>query len=162
MTTAFLLDTSFLITLVDDRRPRHDVARKYFEQALANGAVMFVSSLALAEFARKQAVTDLPLSALRVLPFNIDHAIASGGLASAMMPLRDPDDERATVLTDLKLIAQADCERIPHILTEDRRTLAKYVDRARTEGVSQCRAVVLADGFDSCWFNDGQTTLPLT
>ena len=29
MTAAFLLDTSFLITLVDDRRPWHAVERQY-------------------------------------------------------------------------------------------------------------------------------------
>jgi len=160
--TGFLLDTSFLITLVDDSRPGHVVARKYFEHALASGATMYVSTLALAEFAIKQAITDLPLGALRVLPFNIDHATAAGRLASILMPVRDPGDERATVRNDLNLIAQADTERIPYILTEDRRTLAKYVERAHAAGASECRAVVLADGFESCWFKDGQSARPFT
>ena len=158
MMTAFLLDTSFLITLVDDRRIWHLVARQYFENALASGAVMYVSTLALAEFSIKQAVTDLPLHTLRVLPFNIDHAIAAGPLASNLMPARDPGDERGTVRTDLNLIAQANAERIPYILTEDRKTLAKYLDRARSSGTSMCRAVILADGFDARWFSDGQST----
>jgi len=146
---------------VDDSRPGHVVARQYFEHALASGATMYVSTLALAKFAIKQAITDLPLGALRVLPFNVDHAIEAGRLASILMPARDPRDERATVRTDLNLIAQALAERIPYVLTEDRRTLAKCVDRARAAGVSRCRAVVLADGFDLCWFKNGQTSLRL-
>ncbi len=162
MITAFMLDTSFLITLVDDRRPQHPVARKYFEHALVRGATLYVSTLVLAEFAIKQAVTDLPLHAFRVLPFNIDHAIAAGPLAFKLMPARDPGEERATVRTDLNLIAQADSEQIPYILTEDRRTLAKYLDRARAAGSSKCQAVVLADGFDSCWLNEGQSALEFT
>jgi len=107
-------------------------------------------------------VTDLPLNAFRLLPFNIDHAMAAGPLALKLMSTREPGEERATIRTDLNLIAQAVFEQIPYILTEDRRTLAKYLDRAREAGSSKCQAVVLADGFDYGWFNDGQSALEFT
>ena len=35
------------------------------------------------------------------------------------------------------------------------------VERARSAGVCQCRAVLLSDGFDEAWFNDGQKVLEL-
>jgi len=159
MTAAFLLDTSFLITLADDSRSHHAVARQYYEHALRHGAPLHVSTLALAEFATKQAVTDLPLRSLRVEPFNIRHAIKSGELCASLMPSRDPNDNRSVVRTDLQLIAQAASEGIAFILTEDRNTLSKYVERARSAGVCQCRAVLLSDGFDEAWFNDGQKVL---
>lgn len=120
---------------------------------------MHVSTLALAEFGIKQAMTDLPLRSLRVLPFNINHAIAAGRLAPIVTQARDSGDDRTAVRTDLNLIAQADSEQIPYILTEDRRTHAKYVDRASSAGATHCRAVVLSSGFDPSWFNDGQSSL---
>ncbi|PIV33171.1 MAG: hypothetical protein COS34_09125 [Lysobacterales bacterium CG02_land_8_20_14_3_00_62_12] len=104
MTAAFLLDTSFLISLVDDSRPRHAVARQYFEHALQQGAPLHVSTLALAEFAIKQTVTDLPLRAFRIEPFNIRHAIKSGELCALLMPTRDAEDNRAIVRTDLGVV----------------------------------------------------------
>ncbi len=109
MTAAFLLDTSFLITLVDDSRRDHTVARQHYEHALQHGAQLHVSTLALAEFATKQAVTDLPLRTLRIEPFNIRHAIKSGELCAPLMPACDATDSRAVgravVRTDLQLIA---------------------------------------------------------
>ena len=78
------------------------------------------------------------------------------------MPARDSEDKRAVVVADLQLIAQAAAEGIPFILTEDRNTLSKYVERASLAGCCQCRAVLLSDGFEAAWFNDGQTVLPLS
>jgi hypothetical protein len=128
---------------------------------LREGAPLHVSTLALTEFATKQAVTDLPLRTFRIEPFNIRHAIKSGELCASLMPKRDAAENRVVVRTDLQLIAQAASEGIPFILTEDRNTLSKYVERARSAGFCQCRAVLLADGFDAAWFNDGQKALEL-
>ncbi len=143
MTAASLLDTSFLINLVDDSRRDHTVARQHYEHALQHGAPLHVSTLAQAEFATKQAVTDLPLRTLRIEPFNIRHAIKIGELCALLMPARDATDSRAAVRTDLQLIAQAASENIPFILTEDRNTLSKYLDRARAARACQCEAVLL-------------------
>lgn len=137
------------------------VAKQYFIHALQNGARLHVSTLALAEFAIKQPLEDLTLHALLVLPFNIDHASACGRLGALLLPARDAGDDRAIMRTDLQLIAQAHVESIPCVLTEDRRTLSKYLDRARAAGACACQAVVLADGFDAAWFNDGQRALAL-
>lgn len=161
MTAAFLLDTSFLITLVDDRRQHHAVARAYFEQALQQGVPMHVSTIALSEFAIRQPITDLPLQCLLIVPFNVSHAALAGRLAAELLPSRDAGDDRTATRADLQLIAQASVEHIPYVLTEDRKTLSKYIDRARTAGLCRCRAVVLADGFDAAWFNDGQGALDL-
>ncbi|MCH9827497.1 MAG: PIN domain-containing protein [Gammaproteobacteria bacterium] len=161
MTAAFLLDTSFLISLVDDSRPNHSAARTYFEHSLRTRTPLYVSTLALAEFAQKQAVTDLPLRTFQIVPFNILHASKSGELCSQLMGRRDDGDSRVAVRTDLQLIAQATSEGVPYILSEDKNTLYKYVERARSAGLCHCRTVLLADGFDEAWFNDGQKALDL-
>lgn len=156
MTTAFMLDTSYLITLVDDNRPYHQVARRYFEHALQTGTPLHVSTLVLAEFAVKQDVADLPLRNLRVEPFNVMHATKAGKLVAALAPSRDPADSRSIVRADLQILAQAEVEGIQYILTEDESTLSKYVARSRAGGHSQCQAVLLKGGFDTSWFNNGQ------
>ncbi len=62
----------------------------------------------------------------------------------------------------MKLIAQAICESMTHILTEDARTLVKYVRRLNDAGQCAIQTILLADGFDPAWFNNGQRGIPGT
>jgi hypothetical protein len=72
---------------------------------------------------------------------------------------RDPNDDRVRMKDDFKLLAQCDCEAISHLVSEDASTLAKYLDRARNAGLTSTKAILLRDGFDSAWFENGQTRL---
>lgn len=141
-----LVDTSFLISLVDRTRARHDVATQYYRLALEQRVPMFLSVIVAAEFEVKQPVTDLTLKNFRILPFNMPHAVKSAELWRQLD--RDEGDSRAVVRDDVKLLAQADKEGIPLILTEDARTLDKYCGRLRDRGVFLIRTVLLTDGFD--------------
>ena len=42
---------------------------------------------------------------------------------------------------------------------EDSSTLAKYLDRARDAGLAATKVVLLRDGFDAAWFENGQSRL---
>lgn len=121
---------------------------------------LYLSAIVASEFQVGQPVTDLPLRNFVILPFNIDHAMTAGLLMRGFE--RDAADRRDVVKEDVKLIAQAICESITHILTEDRRTLAKYVHRFNAAGQSAIQTVLLVDGFDAAWFNNGQRGLPGT
>lgn len=158
--SALLLDTSFLISLADPSRSHHSVAQQYFREALRRDVPLYLSAIVASEFQVKQAVTDLPLRNFEVLPFNIDHAMTAGLLMRELQ--RDVGDDRAAVKDDVKLIAQAICESLTHILTEDARTLAKYVNRLNLAGQCSLGAIVLSDGFDAAWFNNGQRGIPGT
>jgi hypothetical protein len=105
-------------------------------------------------------VTDLPLRNFKVLPFNIDHAMKSGLLLRELR--RDSGDDRASVKDDVKLIAQAVCESLTHVLTEDEQTLTKYVQRLNSVGRCSLRCILLTEGFDAAWFDNGQKSLPGT
>ena len=130
----------------------------YFREALHRGVPLYLSAIAASEFQVKQAVTDLPLRNFVVLPFNIDHAMTAGLLMRDLQP-REPEDRRDVVKDDVKLIAQAICESVTHVLTEDARTLARYVQRLNGAGQSSLAVVLLEDGFDVAWFNNGQRGL---
>lgn len=118
---------------------------------------MYLSTIVISEFQVKQAINDLPLRNFVVLPFNVDHAMRCGLINRQMT--RDPVDDRVRVKDDFKLLAQCDCEAISHLISEDASTLAKYLDRARETGLATTKAVLLRDGFDAAWFENGQTRL---
>lgn len=158
--TAFLVDTSFLISFADPARPHHVAAAAYFREALQRDVPLYFSAIAASEFQVKQAVTDLPLRNFIVLPFNFDHAMTAGLLMRQLD--RDPSDRRDVVKDDVKLIAQAVCESVSHVLTEDRHTLAKYVQRFNDAGQTTLKTILLAEGFDLAWFNEGQQGIPGT
>ena len=155
---SILLDTSFLIALADPGRVNHPVAKQYLVESLARSVPLYLSAIVAAEFQVKQSVNDLPLRNLIVLPFNIDHAMRTGILMRDVS--RDDGDDRVAVKDDIKLIAQADCESITHVLTEDKNTLAKYLDRLCQAGSCKVRAIVLSQGFDAAWLNNGQAEIP--
>lgn len=160
MTAAVLLDTSFLISLVDGKRANHSIAAQYYRLMLEQQSPMFFSAIVAAEFAIKQPITDLPLKNFRCIPFNITHSTESARLWNLLV--RDSGDNRAVVRDDIKLMAQAAHESIPFILTEDASTLYKYCERLRDTGALRVRAIRLVDGFDSCALReDGQRGLSL-
>ena len=159
MSTEVLLDTSFLITLVNAHRPHHAIARQYYRHLLVNNLPMRLSAIAAAEFAIKQPLTELPLGNFRPLDFNLVHAHEAARLWNALGQ-RDAGDARAMVRDDVKLLAQASREGIGFILTEDASTLHKYCERLRAAGQITTRAIVLADGFDpGALREDGQGDL---
>lgn len=141
-----LLDTSALISLVDKNRPNHSTAAQYYRLALEQRVPMFLSAIVVSEFSIKQPLADLPLKQFHTLPFNVPHAVRSAELWNRIK--RDDKDSRSVVRDDIKLLAQADKENIPIILTEDENTLHKYCARLRQQGVIQIRTVLLVDGFD--------------
>lgn len=161
MTVEVLLDTSYLISLVDARRPNHQTAAKYFRQMLDESLPMYFSAIVAAEFGIKQPIIDLPLQKFRHLPFNIPHGQRAAQLWNALGP-RSGDTPRPVARDDVKLIAQACHERIPFILTEDASSLHKYCERLRETGVCRVQAIVLSAGYVPGAFRlDGQQEFDL-
>lgn len=152
-----LLDTSFLISLSDPTRAHHAAAVQYYKECVHRQVPMYLSTIVISEFQVKQAINDLPLRNFVVLPFNVDHAMRCGLIIRSMD--RDLEDDRVRVKDDFKLLAQCDCEAISHLISEDVSTLAKYLDRARDDGLASTRVVLLREGFDAAWFENGQTRL---
>jgi predicted nucleic acid-binding protein len=158
--SSILVDTSFLITLADPARRHHEAAKTYLRESLKANVPLYLSAIVASEFQVKQAVNDLPLRNFIILPFNIDHAMTAGLLMRSIN--RDPGDERNSVKDDVKLIAQAVCESITHVLTEDEKTLAKYIKRLADAGECTLRAILLVNGFEAAWLNGGQAAIPGT
>ncbi len=152
-----LLDTSFLISVASPQRSQHGTALQYFRACMRRQIPVDLSTIVISEFQVGQAINDLPLRNVVVLPFNVDHAMCCG-LLMRQWP-RDAGDDRVRVKDDLKLIAQCDCEGVSHLLTDDENTLVKYMARAQGSQQPSTRAVLLKDGYDAGWCDNGQGSL---
>jgi PIN domain nuclease of toxin-antitoxin system len=159
MTVSVLLDTSFLISLVDNKRDNHEVAKKYYTYILEMEIPIYFSSIVASEFAIKQPITDLPLDNFRTLPFNLLHSIKAAEVWN-LLGGRDNGDSRSVIKDDMKIIAQALKENIEFVLTDDTKTFYKYCERLRTVNHWSIKAIKLVDGFDSGSLRlDGQSDI---
>lgn len=148
-----MLDTSFLIACADPQREHHSVARDYFREAIRLQLPMLLSPLVVAEFERRQSISDFGLHNFRVLPFNFEDGQEAARLAEALFP-RDKDMDKICLVNDVKIIAQTKRAGARVILTEDHRTLARYVDGLRDLNLTDCHTVLTKDGFDPTRLTD--------
>lgn len=126
-----LCDTGFLIRLNQPQDPLHAHARGYLKYLLTGDHRIYVSTIALAEYAVRDKIENLPMRYLRVIPFNIDHAQKAGEFAATVFSQRDqiPEEitQRVIIPNDTKMFAQADVtESITHYLTADKRCEVLY------------------------------------
>jgi predicted nucleic acid-binding protein len=143
------LDTSFLISFADPSRPHHAVALEYFRHCLAKSTPMWISVVAAGEFEVRQPVSDLPLQNFRIQPYNLPHAIRAAALFRALQkaPVPPAEETRRVIINDLKIIAQAEEDQIPVILTEDANTLSRLATRLREHKDVTVRVLLLKEGF---------------
>ena len=120
-----LFDTSYFIRWAKPDETLHSAAHAYLKFLVAGGHELYVSTIALAEYAVRDSIANLPLRYFRVLPFNIDHAQRAGEFARAVFEARRnlpvQLEQRAVIANDTKLFAQADVvPAVTHYLTADR------------------------------------------
>jgi len=157
MPDGVLLDTSFLITFVDSRRPRHAVARQYFKHFADESMPMFLSTIVVSEFCLMQPVTDLPLDAMIMLPYNLNDAEMTAKL-NFKKYTGATNEPRAILKDDFKLLGQAKANDIGFLITEDVLTLYKYCHELHAKGEISTKPIKLVDGFDKSHFDPaGQT-----
>lgn len=123
-TYSVILDTSFLIRLLAASDPLHSNAVGYFKYFLDNNIPMYVSTISIAEYCVEGDQNELPLRALRIIPFNFQHAPVAGRYAKALFEAKKNDeiqvDQRRVIPNDVKIFAQADCTAdIKYFVTSD-------------------------------------------
>lgn len=109
-----LLDTSFLIRLLNEEDPLHENALGYFRYFLEHDFVIKISTIAIAEYCVRGDVSELPLKNMLIVPFNFDHAQRAGKMIAEVYAekkkLGATIAPRAVVPNDTKMFAQADVE----------------------------------------------------
>jgi len=114
MREAVLLDTSFFLRFLNTRDPLFSNADGYYRYFLERGLDLFISTISIAEYCVKGNINELPLRHLKVIPFNINHAVKAGEFANLVFQNRGELklSQRSIIPNDSKLFAQADVEKI--------------------------------------------------
>jgi len=163
MSNAALVDTSFLISLVNKNRPCHEVAKHYYKYCLENQITLLLPTVVVAEFAIKQSPDDLPLRNFQVLPFVYRDAKRCADLnVSYYRTKLGSTGQRDAVKDDFKIIAQAEELKAKYLLTEDENTLKHYYDQLRSDNKIGFSLISIQQGFDVALINGtGQGELSL-
>jgi predicted nucleic acid-binding protein len=161
MHSGILLDSSFLIRLTNGADALHLTAKAYFDAATKLKIPMHLSTLVVAEFEVNQELPAELRNAMIPTPFDyIDGKRAA--LFQKVIGGRYPDDNRTALRIDTLLMAQAHMRKLGAILTNDRKTLAKYLSRLRDEQKTEVHAILLSDGFEENRLkNPSQSSLQL-
>ena len=118
-----VLDTSFLIRLLKKDDPLHQSALDFFQYLLSHEFILYVSTVALAEYCVKGALDEIPFDNLRVIPFNIDHSPIAGKYAASLFEARAKGsykpEHRLVIPNDTKIFAQAAKLKAVYIVTAD-------------------------------------------
>ena len=114
MDKAVLLDSGFLIRLMNPDEPPHPVAMRYFRDFVENGVQCKVSTIALAEYGVKDDLSHLPMQYLQVLPFHYNHAARAAQLMRTILRVKKERgaviQPRAVIPNDTKMFGQASSE----------------------------------------------------
>lgn len=114
MAKAVLLDSGFLIRLMNPDEMLHRVALDFFKKYITNGITCKVSTIALAEYGVKGDLRFLPTRYLQYVPFVYGHAEVA---AEFMRRIIQVKQERGAVIqprviipNDTKMFAQASAD----------------------------------------------------
>jgi predicted nucleic acid-binding protein len=83
-----LCDTSYFIRWAKPNETLHSAAQDYLKFLVEGGHELYVSTIALAEYAVRDSIAHLPLRYIRILPFNFDHAQRAGEFARLVFEAR--------------------------------------------------------------------------
>lgn len=122
MKHSVLLDTSFLIRLLNENDNLHSNALGYFKYFLENDIALKCSTISIAEYCVRGSFDELPWRNLQVVPFNFNHGIRAGEFAKIVFKEKDRLDlnNPNIIPNDTKLFAQADIEMsTSHFVTSD-------------------------------------------
>lgn len=147
MSKSVLLDTCFLISFVDDSRPNHEKAVKYFKYFIDEGISMYLSSIVCSEFTIKQEINDLPLDSLKMISYNIPDSYTSSNIYKALMTNRSDSSCRNCVKDDLKLTGLCEFNKIDFLITEDDRFYDKLLKLKREKMIS-FKPLYIPHGFE--------------
>ncbi len=114
MARAVLLDSGFLIRLMNPDEPLHPTAMAWFRRFVEQGLQCKVSTIALVEYGVKDDLSHLPMQYLQVLPFHYNHAERAAAFMRTILRVKRERgaviQPRVVVPNDTKMFAQASVE----------------------------------------------------
>lgn len=114
MAKTVLLDSGFLIRLMNPNEPLHRVALDLFKDYVSSGVTCMVSTVALAEYGVKGELRYLPTKYLQFLPFQYHHAEVAAMFMRRIIQVKQERGAeikpRVIIPNNTKMFAQASAE----------------------------------------------------
>ena len=124
-----LLDACFLIGLLDENSIHHQNSYDFFVRFCSDKDVVIkMSTIAVSEFSIRGDANLIPAN-IQFLPFNCAHAIKAGEFGKVVSKCRKEANDgsnRAIVLNDSKMFAQAEVEHFDCFVTTDSNASMAY------------------------------------
>jgi len=150
MNNSVLLDTSFLISLVDASRKNHNKAKEFYKYFIDNKIAMVLSAIVTSEFCIKQPLTDLPLENFKPLPFNIPDSNHISYLFEEKFKNVKNDISRVSVKDDYKIVSQCNFNKITYLITEDE-ALYNMLNSLSLDKDISFKPLLLQDGYEKAF-----------
>lgn len=128
--TNILPDTSFCIRLLKKDEALHPNAVDYFKYFLDSKIEMYLSSIVISEYCVKDDIAHLPLSTMKIIPFDFFDGKTAGEFHAILLNNRTlvHGIERIVVKDDCKLIAQIFNRKIDAYITKDRKSFTQIIN----------------------------------
>ncbi len=101
--TKVLIDTCFLIALVNEQDPFHKNAEEYFRHFVESGTELLLSAICMSELYERQELEII--ENFRVISFSIDEVAAQRKFFARTDTSSSPDSTRIQVKDDIKIIS---------------------------------------------------------
>ncbi len=144
-------DTGFFIRLVGEIGKLHDSTLAYFKYFLDNRYILRMSTISIAEFCVKDTIQHLPLRNIIISPFNAYSAVYTGGCAEILLKEKSKGarvaNDRVIILNDVKIMAQAQCDKADYYITSDTKSKRMY-DVLKRSGKVTYQFIDIHDPYD--------------
>lgn len=133
---SIMLDTSFLIRLMDEEDPLHSSALEYFRHFLDFKISIHVSTIAIAEYTVGDDYKNLPSEYFQVESFDFRDGITAGFLHKQLYGIKSsiPGYQRRIIANDIKILAQLQTKNIDGLISSDSESYKKYIDPLIAQG----------------------------
>ena len=138
---SIMLDTSFLIRLMDNQDPLHANALEYFRHFRDQRIDCHVSTIAIAEYAVGDDPENLPLSFVKVEAFDIQDSFQAAKYHKELFGEKEniPGFNRRIIANDVKILGQIGAKRIEAIITRDAASYRNYIRPLNDKGFLNIR-----------------------
>lgn len=162
-----ILDTCFLIALLNKDSEFHKSAKTYHQYFLTNNIDMFMPTIVVSEFNQLYTIAPLIESGnYRQISFSYRDALAVGEVAFHLGltnrgPKADTEDNesRAEIKDDIKILGQVKEGKFDYLITSDKGIYNRCL-MLNKAGVVVCTPISIRSHFDSSVFSDlGQTNI---
>jgi hypothetical protein len=161
MATRIMLDTSFVISLLNAEERNHAKAESYFRFFVSDKIDMLVSPIVFSECDMGQLTALLPERLFIFPPFNGEHGSVAREIGELLRQRGgNPTETKVVVKDDTKIIGQALSLGVEFLIASDKNMIARCEWLRKSHGKS-LRGVDLNDEFSVRYFRpDGQDILP--